>query len=421
MKFEDINIDPLILKAVKDLKYHEMTSIQEAVLPRALAGGDVVGQSPTGSGKTAAFSIPLIQGVEKGGGVQAIVLSPTRELALQTTEMIKSMSKYRKVGVVTVYGGQPIDVQFAGLRNAEIVVGTPGRVLDHLRRGTLDLSNIKMLVLDEADRMLDMGFIKDITTIIRHTPRNRQTMLFSATIPREIMVLARRFMKRPEIHRAGGEVEKPKIKQTYIEVGKNEKFQMLLALLKRENPSSAIIFTNTKTMADTLSKNLYRNRVNAWAIHGGLKQSRRERIMERFRKGKFPILVATDVASRGLDITGVSHIFNYDIPANADDYVHRIGRTARAGKTGRAICILSPDGHDNMRRIHAIYKDVKPEVLEGFDPMDYPRIRFGRRKGFNRGGRKKYYGKKVRGFGGRRKGVAFNSPMPGGRAPGSLR
>jgi ATP-dependent RNA helicase DeaD len=412
MKFEEIEIDPLILRAVKDLRYEKMTSIQESVLPTALGGGDVIGQSPTGSGKTAAFSIPLIQGVERGRGVQAIVLSPTRELALQTTEMIKKMSKYRRVGVVTVYGGQPINVQFAGLRNAEIVVGTPGRVLDHLRRGTLDLSNIKMLVLDEADRMLDMGFIKDITTIIRHTPRDRQTMLFSATIPREVMMLARRFMNRPDIHRAGDEVEKPKIKQTYIEVGRKEKFQMLLALLKRENPSSAIIFTNTKTMADTLSKNLYRNRINAWAIHGGLKQSRRERIMERFRKGEFPILVATDVASRGLDITGVSHIFNYDIPQNADDYVHRIGRTARAGRAGRAICILCPDGHDNMRRIHAIYKDVKPEVLEGFDPNDYPRIKFERRRGLNKSRRKKYYGKKVQGFGGRRRSFPFNSPMP---------
>ncbi len=411
MKFEEINIDPLILKAVRDLGYKEMTFIQESVLPTALGGIDVVGQSPTGSGKTAAFSIPLIQGVERGKGVQAIVLSPTRELALQTTDMIKKMSKYRRVGVVTVYGGQPINVQFSGLRKAEIVVGTPGRVLDHLRRGTLDLSNVKMLVLDEADRMLDMGFIQDISNIIRHTPRNRQTMLFSATIPREIMRLAGRFMKRPKIFRARDDVEKPKVKQTYIEVGKKEKFQMLLALLKRENPTSAIIFTNTKSMADILSKNLYRNRINAWAIHGGLKQSRRERIMERFRRGEFPILVATDVASRGLDITGVSHIFNYDIPPNAEDYIHRIGRTARAGRTGRAICILCPDGHDNMRRIHAEYKDVKPEVFEGFDPSEYPGIKFrvGRRGPKNG---KKYHGKGVPRFRGRRRSLPFGSPMP---------
>ncbi|MDI6654967.1 MAG: DEAD/DEAH box helicase, partial [Candidatus Hydrothermarchaeota archaeon] len=385
MKFEEIDINPLILEAVRDLKFKEMTFIQESVLPSALDGKDVIGQSPTGSGKTVAFSIPLIQKVEKGKGVQTLVLSPTRELALQITDMIKDMSRYKKVNVVTVYGGQPIKVQFVGLRKAEIVVGTPGRVLDHLRRGTLDLSGVRILVLDEADRMLDMGFIRDITAIIRHAPRNRQTLLFGATIPDEIRKLAERFMKNPEIFRSGNGIEEPKVEQTYIEVRKNEKFQMLLALLEREDPFSAIIFTNTQIMADVLSKNLYKNRINAWAIHGRLTQSRRERIMGRFRKGDFPILVATDVASRGLDITGVSHIFNYDIPSSADDYTHRIGRTARAGKTGRAICILSPDGHDNMRRIHADHKDVKPEVFGGFDSGNYPRIRFSMgRSGFRK-------------------------------------
>jgi ATP-dependent RNA helicase DeaD len=412
MKFEEININPLILEAIRDLRYEEMTFIQESVLPAALEGKDVIGQSPTGSGKTAAFSIPLIQTVEKGGGIQALVLSPTRELALQTTDMINRMSKYKTVNVVTVYGGQPINVQFAGLRKAEIVVGTPGRVLDHLRRETLDLSKIKILVLDEADRMLDMGFIKDITAIIRHTPRNRQTMLFSATIPREIGRLAGRFMKRPKIVRSRGDIEKPKVKQTYIEVGKNAKFQMLLALLNRENPDSAIIFTNTKAMADVLSKNLYKNRINAWAIHGGLKQSKRERIMARFRKGEFPILVATDVASRGLDITGVSHIFNYDIPPSAEDYTHRIGRTARAGKAGRAICILGPDGHDNMRRIHAEHIDVKPEILEGFDPDDYPRIKFRMSKrGLIYKGKKHYRGS-IHRFGNRRRNLTAAPPFP---------
>lgn len=413
MKFEEININPLILKAIRDLKYEEMTFIQESVLPSALKGKDVIGQSPTGSGKTAAFSIPLIQKVEKGKGIQAMVLSPTRELVLQTTDMIKDMSRYKKVNVVTVYGGQPIKVQFAGLRNAEIVVGTPGRVLDHLRRETLDLSGIKILILDEADRMLDMGFIRDITAIIRRTPRNRQTMLFSATIPREIRRLAGRFMKSPEIFRSAGDMEKPQVRHTYIEVRKNEKFQMLLALLKREDPFSAIIFTNTQIMADVLSKNLYKNRINAWAIHGGLQQSRRERIMGRFRNGDFPILVATDVASRGLDITGVSHIFNYDIPPSADDYIHRIGRTARAGKTGRAICILSPDDHDNMRRIHAEHKDVKPEVFEGFDSGDYPRIKFSmRRHGFKNNGKKKFYKKNIQRFRNRRRDSTISSPVP---------
>jgi ATP-dependent RNA helicase DeaD len=404
MKFEEIDINPLILEAVKDLKFEEMTFIQESVLPSALDGKDVIGQSPTGSGKTVAFSIPLIQKVEKGKGVQTLVLSPTRELALQITDMIKDMSRYKKVNVVTVYGGQPIKVQFVGLRKAEIVVGTPGRVLDHLRRGTLDLSGVRILVLDEADRMLDMGFIRDITAIIGHIPRNRQTLLFGATIPDEIRKLAERFMKNPEIFRSGNGIEEPKVEQTYIEVRKNEKFQMLLALLEREDPFSAIIFTNTQIMAEVLSKNLYKNRINAWAIHGGLTQSRRERIMGRFRKGDFPILVATDVASRGLDITGVSHIFNYDIPSSADDYTHRIGRTARAGKTGRAICILTPDGYDNMRRIHADHKDVKPEVFGGFDSSDYPRIKFSmERSGFK---------KNVRRFGNGRWNLKISSPPP---------
>lgn len=404
MKFEEIDINPLILEAVKDLKFEEMTFIQESVLPFALEGKDIIGQSPTGSGKTVAFSIPLIQKAEKGKGVQALVLSPTRELALQITDVMNDVSKNKKVNVVTVYGGQPIKAQFAGLRKAEIVVGTPGRILDHLRRKTLDLSGVRILVLDEADRMLDMGFIRDITAIIGHIPRNRQSMLFGATIPGEIRKLAERFMKNPEIFRSGNGIEEPKVEQTYIEVRKNEKFQMLLALLKREDPFSAIIFTNTQIMADVLSKNLYKNRIDAWAIHGGLTQSRRERIMGRFRNGDFQILVATDVASRGLDITGVSHIFNYDIPPSADDYTHRIGRTARAGKTGRAICILSPDGHDNMRRIHAERKDVKPEVSEGFNSGDYPRIEFSM-------GRPSFK-KNVRRFGNRRRYLKISSPPP---------
>jgi|ETNmetMinimDraft_35_1059890.scaffolds.fasta_scaffold00564_4 ATP-dependent RNA helicase DeaD len=396
MRFSDVEINKLILRALEDLKYKKMTFIQKSALPSALNGEDVIGQSPTGSGKTATFSIPIIQEIVNGRGVQALVLSPTRELALQTTDMINDISKYKKVNVVTVYGGQPIRIQFNKLKKAEIIVGTPGRILDHLRRKTIDLSNVKILVLDEADRMLDMGFIQDITTIIRFTKKKRQTMLFSATIPREIKRLALRFMKNPKTFKSQGNIEKPHVRHSFIEVRKNEKFQMLLALLERENPSSAIIFTNTQVMTDTLAQNLFKNKYNAWAIHGGLKQSKRERIMGRFRKGSFPILVATDVASRGLDITGVSHIFNYDIPSRADDYTHRIGRTARAGKTGRAISILSQDDHDNMRRVHVKYKDVESEFFEGFKSNMYPKIKFGLQKRRKANSKKRFYRKKIK-------------------------
>lgn len=297
-------------------------------------------------------------------------------------------------------GGASINEQVKRIKHSRIVVGTPGRVLDHLRRGTLNLRGVKSLVLDEADRMLDMGFIKDIEAIIKKTPRKRQTLLFSATIPGPIKGLSKRFMRQPLYFTKGGEREKPKISHSFIEVENKEKFQLLLAILEKEKVESSIIFVNTKKMADILYNNLKKHSIEAEAIHGDLTQPRREKIMQEFRGGKFKHLVATDVAARGLDIQGVSHIINYDIPANGDDYTHRVGRTARAGKEGRAICILAPEGHDNMRNVHSEHLEVELEELPDFDPQAYPpidmRLRSVRRKPFKGKGGRKFPNKKFK-------------------------
>lgn len=405
MKFDSLNLEPDIARAIGDFGYKEMTSIQEKVLPEALKGIDVIGQSPTGSGKTIVFSVPISQNCVKGEGIQALVLCPTRELALQITEVVKDTGKYKHLNVVPVYGGASINVQIEKMKNAEVVVGTPGRVLDHIRRNTMNLSKVKIMVLDEADRMLDMGFITDIKAIVFKTPRNRQTLFFSATIPFPILRLTKMFMKNPQIFKSESQVEKPQIEQSFIEVKQKEKFQTLMALIDVENPQSAIVFVNTKNMADILSANLKKNGVNAKSIHGDLTQNRREIIINLFKSGELKYLVATDVAARGLDIDDVSHIFNYDIPSNGDDYTHRIGRTARAGKKGRAICLLSPDGHDNMRRVHSIHRNVTREELPDFNPEMYLPLDFSvkedrrhkilsKKKGSKKVARKAFFGKR---------------------------
>ncbi len=351
MKFEELELKEEVMRAIADFGFSETTSIQARVIPPALEGRDVIGEAPTGSGKTLAFAIPIAEKIDGNGGVQALVVTPTRELALQVSEVLAQTARFLGVRVATIYGGVAIEPQIRELKSAGIVVGTPGRLLDHLRRGTLRLGKVKVLVLDEADRMLDMGFIDDVRRIIRSTPRSRQTLLFSATIPPEIKRLASRFM-RDHRHIRNGEEDKPEIEECFIEVREGEKFQLLLALLEAEKPESAIVFCNTKVVASVVAANLAKFGEGVAAIHGDLSQAKRERVMADFRSGRLRILVATDVAARGIDIPAVSHVFNYDIPASADDYTHRIGRTARGGAKGRALCLLSPKQHDNMRRVH---------------------------------------------------------------------
>lgn len=375
-----------VRRAIDGFGFTDLTYIQKKAILPAMSGRDLIGQAPTGSGKTLAFGIPIAERLDAGSGIQALIVCPTRELTLQDSGVLKDLCRYRGIKVATVYGGAPIEPQIKKLKKCEVVVGTPGRLLDHMRRRTLRLDGIRILVLDEADRMVDMGFIDDIRKIIRATPEKRQTMLFSATITRPVHNISERFMRNAMSIESEGTIDKPEIEQSYIEVKDKEKFQLLLALIVMENPEGAIIFTNTKIQADLVANNLLANNQNALAIHGDLRQSKRESVMEEFRAGNLRFLVATDVASRGLDLPIVSHIFNYDIPDDPDDYIHRIGRTARAGAKGRAISLLSPFDHDNMRNLHQIHPELSGETIE-FDPSRYAPIDSSMRSKFMRSAR----------------------------------
>ncbi len=339
-----------MIKAFKELGFAEPTEIQEKVIPLALAGEDVIGESATGSGKTLAFGVPIIEKVKVAGGLQALVLTPTRELAEQISKAIKTFSKYNPIKVTTIYGGVAIGPQIDALERAEVAVGTPGRILDHISRKTIDLSKIKILVLDEADRMFDMGFIHDVTDIVNLCPKNRQTLLFSATISDEIAKISKRYMNEAKEVSAEPEVDPTKLTQLFYDVPSNQKFSLLVHLLKDENSKLVMIFCNTKRNADLISGNLRKQGFDAEALHGDLNQAKRTRILEHFHRSDKFILVCTDVAARGLDIKGVSHVYNYEFPKTEDEYTHRIGRTARAGKDGKAITILAERDYENFRK-----------------------------------------------------------------------
>jgi ATP-dependent RNA helicase DeaD len=345
----------------------------------------------TGSGKTLVFAVPIIQYVEHGKNVQALVLAPTRELANQISEQFRKLSRFKKVRVCEVFGGVSIEPQIHELRTADIVIGTPGRILDHMRRGTISFRNLKIFVLDEADRMLDMGFIDDIKTIINNIPRKRQTMLFSATMPDEILYIARKYMADPVKITAQRHVEKHKLKQVYYDVKSEYKVSLLLHLIEQEKPGLAIVFCSTRTTTDIVARHLEQHGVEAKAIHGGLTQSRRTNVLEGFHRGRPHILVATDVAARGLDIKNVTHIFNFDIPKTVDEHTHRIGRTARIGKEGIAISLLSSHDHEAFRKIFGRF-DIEKLKPEGFTPKFIPlrqerpqRRGYGMRRGPPRG------------------------------------
>ena len=333
---------------MKDLEYHGMQTpmpIQSQAIPVLLGGRDLIGQAKTGTGKTLAFAIPIIEKVDTSRRVvQAMVILPTRELAEQVNGEIQKLGYQKRVSVVSVYGGKSISNQASLIsRGAQVVVGTPGRIIDLIERRMLRLDQVHTLVLDEADRMLDMGFIDDIRTIISHIPTERQTMMFSATMPEEICELANTIMRDPErIMVSADELTVDETEQCYYEVPKADKFDTFIDVMRKEQPQSAIIFCNTKRWADTLEKLMNRRGFKAEALHGDLSQNQRDRVMEGFRRGKVKYLIATDVASRGLDISDISHIINYDLPRERESYVHRIGRTGRAGKSGKAITFISP-------------------------------------------------------------------------------
>ena len=349
--FKNLGISVRLLKTINDEKFDHPTEIQEKSIPLILAGEDVIAGSATGSGKTLAFACGILQTAKKGKGIQALVLTPTRELAEQVTNALRKFSKLIPLKIMSVYGGVGINEQIRGLKTADVVVGTPGRILDHIERKTINFNGVETLVLDEADRMLDMGFMDDVTKIINRCPQNRQTLLFSATISREIVKLGRKFMDEPIHVKVKSNIDASQLDQCVYRVKANMKLSLLLHLLKNEKSDLSMVFCNTKRYTDTVAKNLRSSGINAQAIHGGLTQKKRNNVMKRFHAGKSGVLVCTDVAARGLDIDGVSHVYNYDIPRESKQYIHRIGRTARAGKEGKAINILSDKDNDNYKNV----------------------------------------------------------------------
>jgi ATP-dependent RNA helicase DeaD len=374
MKFEELGLEKSVLEAVKELGFEEMTQIQEVSMPPILKGRDVIGQAKTGSGKTAAFGLPIVQKVVRGNGLQAMILSPTRELALQTTGELKKFSKHKGLKVQAVYGGVGIEPQIRGLKDAEIVVGTPGRIIDHMERGTLDWEGIKIVVLDEADKMIDMGFVDDIADIVYNLPEGRQTLMFSATMPETLHAIRDEFTRNPVKVKTETQVEATLLRQFYYDVEPRQKFSMLVHLLKDERPELAIVFCNSKRETDAVSRNLQRYGIDAVALHGDLSQARRERAIGMFHAGEARVLVATDVAARGLDIKNVSHVFNYDTPEDTEEFANRIGRTARMGEVGKAISLISERDREAFSRVLAAFSyNVQRLELPDFRPLPFDR------------------------------------------------
>ena len=354
MKFEELNIKSKIVKRARESGLNELTSIQEKCMREILEGRDVVGQAETGSGKTLAFILPILDKIKLDSTLQTLVLTPTRELCVQVTEVFQEFGKDLGIKTVSIYGGVSIEPQIRNLHNAHVVVGTPGRMLDHIKRKTIDLSNVRFLVLDEIDKMLDMGFIEDVGKIISYIPKERQTLMFSATVSQNIQRIAGKYLKRPLFVRTKQLVDESKLKQVYYDIYKqNDKFSLLVHLLKEHTSSLSIVFCGTRKETDIVAKNLRKQGINALAIHGGMSQDKRLKSLEALRKQTIDVLVATDVAARGLDIKNVTHVYNYDVPKTSKEYIHRIGRTARAGKNGVAITLLTRRDHDNFRRVQS--------------------------------------------------------------------
>ena len=343
--FTELGLSPELLKAVAKMGFEEASPIQSETIPRLLAGADVVGLSQTGSGKTAAFAIPAIERVDGNlRAPQVLILCPTRELAVQVAEEVAKLALFKRgVRELPIYGGQSYDRQLRGLREgAQIIIGTPGRVMDHLERRTLRLDHVGMIILDEADRMLDMGFREDIETILSQAPAERQTVFFSATMPRAIHQLVERFTREPvNVRIEAQQMTVPAIEQLYFEVDRRSKLEVLCRLIDIHDIKYAIVFCATKMMVDELADHLKARGYSADKLHGDISQAMRERVMAKFRKRGFEFLVATDVAARGLDVDDIEVVFNYDLPQDAEDYVHRIGRTGRAGRSGRAITFVA--------------------------------------------------------------------------------
>ena len=382
-KFTKLGLSKELTDVLKESHFKEPTEIQEKTIPLALAGKDIIGGSATGSGKTLAFASSIIENLKPNMQVQAIILTPTRELAEQVSNEMKKFSKNKKLNILAIYGGVKIDSQIRKISTTDVIVGTPGRILDHLNRRTLRLDHIKFLVLDEVDRMFDMGFSKDVEKIIRECPQERQTMMFSATISMDIDYLAKKYTKNPVEIAVQSQVDPSKLKQVYYDVPDHQKFSLLVSLLKKENSDQVMVFCNTRRNVDFVVENLKQAKIHATAIHGGLEQKKRIRVLEEFHK-RGGVLVCTDVAARGLDIKAVSHVYNYDVPDDTKDYIHRIGRTARAGKEGKAIIILASRDYEkfgNLMQSKEIH--IAPEKLPELEIVRI-KIDSGRNNGFGR-------------------------------------
>ena len=387
-KFSDLSISLLVLDAIKKLKLIKPTPIQKISIPLALEGNDILGTAQTGTGKTYAFGIPLINHLTLDKDSYAIILTPTRELALQVSSALKDLTSMKNIiDTAVIIGGDSIQKQLKQLKKARLVVGTPGRIHDHIRRKSLKLSKFNFLVLDETDRMLDMGFVDEIKSIIEKLP-SHQTLLFSATLPKKISDIAKNFMTNPQRVNVGEEnTPLTNIKQEIKNVNQKEKFEHLKLELLEIN-GSIVLFVKTKRSADKIALKLRKDKFNAEAIHGDLRQSKREKVILKFRKNRFQILVATDVAARGLDIPHIEHVINYDIPQNPEDYIHRIGRTARAGAKGRALTFLTDGDKKNW---NAIGKLINPNAPVPKSKLDSRRKKS---KKSYRKFKKKYFKKK---------------------------
>ncbi len=391
-----------LMDAVEELGFVEWTEIQAKSIPIIQQGKDVIGQSFTGSGKTAAFGLPILERIHTGKGIQALILVPTRELCEQVMQEMRKFAKYKKLRIEPVYGGVGIMPQINYLRTADVVVGTPGRVLDHLERGTMHLDKVHTLVMDEADKMFEMGFIEDMKKIISQVPTQRQTLLFSATMPHEIQLLVKRYMKEPVNVKVQTYVDQGKLLQQFYDIAHDhkKKFPLLMHLINTEKFGLTMIFCSTRRMVDSLVFNLKAQGVKCEAIHGGLSQNQRKHALESFHQQHVNFLVASDVAARGLDIKNVSHVINYDLPRTSQEYIHRIGRTARAGSDGKVISILSQPDYGNFKDIQRDKSLVMKEMpLPEFQFLSFERTPRGFRP--ERPGGGVPFGQRGRGGGGR--------------------
>ncbi|WP_022794626.1 DEAD/DEAH box helicase [Marinococcus halotolerans] len=366
--FSELRLESPILQAIEEMGFEEATPIQSEVIPKAKNGTDIIGQAQTGTGKTAAFGIPLLEAADKTANApQGIVLAPTRELAVQVSEELNRLGKHKRVTAVAVYGGQDIQRQIKALkRKPQIIVATPGRLMDHVRRKTIDLGKMNTVVLDEADEMLSMGFVDDIEEILKDIPEPRQMLLFSATMPPKLKRVADKFMTNPEqVQVKNKSMTVAKIDQYYIEVNEQEKFETLCNMLDYTPPELAIVFGRTKRRVDELAEALSRRGYAAEGIHGDMKQAQRDKVLQKFKKGTIELLIATDVAARGIDVSGVTHVYNFDLPQDPESYVHRIGRTGRAGNEGVAYSFVPSR---EMTHLRLIEKTVQAKLKKAPKP-----------------------------------------------------